>query len=183
MVDDSPLDGTEERYQLLSELQLERNQLLRNIEYCRIRDIDSPFIGEWSLKDIVGHVASWEAEVIVSLRAVREGRRPPLLDFDRADIDEWNADHVERKRDLDFWSLLQQLRSSRERLLGEVARIPDSEFADDSSDRLALVRQLVSHDREHWHQIAAVVAGADGARKPRVSGAVPQSHEPAASAD
>ena len=37
---------------------------MRNIETCRIRDIERPFIGEWSLKDIVGHVASWEAEAV-----------------------------------------------------------------------------------------------------------------------
>ena len=62
---DDMIGNADERRRLLGELELERNQLMRNIETCRIRDIDRPFIGSWSLKDIVGHIASWEAEVVI----------------------------------------------------------------------------------------------------------------------
>lgn len=183
MTDDNATTGADERRRLLDELERERNQLLRNIEFCRIRDIDRPFVDRWSLKDIVGHVASWEAEVIVSLQALREGRRPAILDLERSRVDDWNADHVERKRDLDFWSLLQQLRSGRERLLGEIERIPENEFANERSLDIAFLRRLVAHDREHWHEIAARVAGVEGARRPAVSGALPTAeNEPEAAA-
>ena len=36
----------------------------------------APFIGEWSLKDIVGHVATWEAEVVTALREFARGPPP-----------------------------------------------------------------------------------------------------------
>ena len=84
MTDDDVRGQSDERRRLLSELELERNQLIRNIETCRIRDIERPFIGEWSLKDIVGHVASWEAEVVTAFREIRHGVRPALFDFDPA---------------------------------------------------------------------------------------------------
>ena len=63
---DDMIGNADERRRLLGELELERNQLMRNIETCRIRDIDRPFIGSWSLKDIVGHIASWEAEKVTA---------------------------------------------------------------------------------------------------------------------
>jgi hypothetical protein len=87
MTDDDARSLADERRRLLGNLELERNQLIRNIEFCRIRDIDRPFIGDWSLKDIVGHLASWEAEVVAALRELREGKRPRLLDFDSASLD------------------------------------------------------------------------------------------------
>ena len=117
MPEDDPRTLADERRRLLSRLDVERNQLVRNIGFCRIRDIDRPFIGEWSLKDVVGHIASWEAEVVTALRELREGKRPRLLDFGSDAVDEWNNDHVGRKRDLDFSSVFDQLRGGRVRRL------------------------------------------------------------------
>jgi hypothetical protein len=154
----------DERRRLLGRLDLERNQLIRNVETCRIRDIDRPFIDAWSLKDIVGHVASWEAEVVAALRDLREGRRPPLLDFDESKLDEWNNDHVERKRDLNFWSMLEQLRGGRARLLEEIAAVSDEDVTSEGSAPNRLVLSVIDHDRDHWHEIAARLAGMSGAR-------------------
>lgn len=158
------VNSSETRRRLIAELELERNQLLRNIETCRIRDIDRPFIGQWSLKDIVGHVASWEAEIVSNLRELREGKRPSLLDFDETELDGWNRDHVERKRDLNFWSVLEQLKGGRNRLLEELDLIPDEDLEAEGSMHLRLAHSVIDHDREHWHEIAAVLAGMAGAR-------------------
>jgi hypothetical protein len=165
MADDDDRSYADERRRLLAELEVERNQLVRNIETCRIRDIERPFIGEWSLKDIVGHVASWEAEVVSALREQREGRRPALLDFEEDKLQIWNRDHVERKRDLNFWSVLEQLKGGRQRLLEELALVPDEAMADGSSVVRRLVHATMDHDREHWHEIAAKLAGTPGVRR------------------
>lgn len=154
----------DERRRLLNELERERNQLFRNIETCRIRDIEQAFIGDWSLKDIVGHVASWEAEVLVAIRELIEGQRPALLDFQEAQLDRWNWQHVERKRDLTFWSLVDQLRGGRQRLLSALEEVSDEALTDNGSMYLTLVRSIIDHDREHWHEIAARLAGMSGVR-------------------
>src|SRR3970282_3017252 len=120
MAEDNTTTFADERRRLLHELDVERTQFIRNVETCRIRDSERPFIGKWSLNDIVGHMASWEAEVVTAFRDIREGKRPALLDFDTAHLDAWNQDHVERKRDLNFWSLMEQLRGGRQRLLEEL---------------------------------------------------------------
>ncbi len=164
MSDDNTRTLADERRRLLGELELERNQLVRNVETCRIRDIDRPFIGDWSLKDIVGHVASWEAEVVSALRELREGKRPLLLDFENASLDTWNRDHVERKRDLNFSSVLEQLRGGRHRLMDEIEEIADDDLAEEGSVQRRMIRSLTDHDREHWHAIAAKLAGMAGVR-------------------
>lgn len=162
MSDDDVRVRADERRRLLGELELERNQVWRNIEWCRIRDIDRPFVGEWSLGDIVGHLASHEAEVVSAFRDLREGR--PAGYFAIGDQDRWNNDHVERKRGVDFWSLLEQLRSSRARLLDEMALVSDEVLTDEASTENRLVRALITHDRAHWHEVAAKLAGMAGVR-------------------
>lgn len=165
MSDDDVRARADERRRLLNELELERNQLIRNIETCRIRDIERPFIGQWSLKDIVGHVASWEAEFVHAVREVRSGKRSPLADFDESERDHWNQDHVERKRELNFWSVMEQLRGGRQRFLSELDLVSDEELTADDAEYVGIVRTAIDHDREHWHQIAAILAGMAGARK------------------
>ncbi|MGE0598374.1 MAG: DinB family protein [Dehalococcoidia bacterium] len=166
MTDDDVRVRADERRRLLNELELERKQLIRNIETCRIRDIERPFIGQWSLKDIVGHVASWEAEYVSAVRELRAGKPAGLHDFNESDRDHWNADHVERKRDLNFWSVFEQLRGGRQRLLDELNEVSDDDLTSDELEYASIVKAVTDHDIEHWHQIAAVLAGMAGARKP-----------------
>ena len=164
MVEDDTRSFVDERRRLLGELELERNQLMRNIETCRIRDIERPIIGDWSLKDITGHVSAWEAELISALREARAGRRPALLDFEDAHVDAWNQDRVERLRSLTFWSVLELLKAGRARLLALLAEFDDDALGEDGRVPNRLVRVIVEHDREHWRQIAAYLAGMSGVR-------------------
>ena len=169
MAEDDVRSYADERRRLLGELDLERKQLIRNIETCRVRDIDRPFLGQWSLKDIVGHVSTWESEVVSALRLLRLGHRPWILDFDQSTLSVWNEDHVERKRSLSFENVYEQLRRSRQRLLDEIGPLSDEELAGDGSVHLRLVHSLIEHDREHWHLIAADLAGMRGVREHRVA--------------
>jgi hypothetical protein len=163
MAEDDTRTLADERRRLFARMELERNQLLRNIETCRIRDIDRPFIGEWSLKDIVGHVISWDAEHVTILREYAAGKHPALSELDDSTRDRWNEDHVERTRGLNFWSLLEQLDRGRERLLGALGICSDEELTNGSEpNRIALA--ALEHDREHWHEIAARLAGMAGVR-------------------
>ncbi|HCV00003.1 MAG: hypothetical protein CL897_05400 [Dehalococcoidia bacterium] len=165
MPEDDTRSFADDRRRLLGELELERNQLLRNIETCRIRDIERPMIEEWSLKDIVGHVASWEAEVVSALRDAQRGQRPKIFDFNEDRTDAWNQDHVERKRGLTFWSVLEQLKAGRERLLTLVSEFDDAAIGEEGRVPNRLLQLVAYHDREHWHLIAAYLAGMPGVRE------------------
>jgi hypothetical protein len=167
VADDDTRGYADERRRLLHQLDVERGQLIRNIETCRIRDIERPFIGSWSLKDIVGHVASWEAEVVAAFHELEKGKRPALLDSDESteDEDEWNREHVERKRGLEFWNVLDQLKAGREELLEALDSVTDEDLAADGSNYARVVQSAIDHDREHWHGIAAALAGLEGARR------------------
>ncbi len=165
MVEEDTRSFADERRRLLGELELERNQLMRNIETCRIRDIERPIVGDWSLKDITGHVTTWEAELTSALGEAREGQRPAILDFENAHIDAWNQDHIERTRSLTFWSVLDQLQAGRERLLSLLAGFDDAALGEAGRVPNRLVLAIVEHDREHWRHIAAYLAGMAGVRE------------------
>jgi hypothetical protein len=54
--------------------------------------------GEWSAKDLVGHLTTWEEIALTSLEQWRRGERPAIEDtFALAGTDALNADEVARK--------------------------------------------------------------------------------------
>ncbi len=169
MVEDDTRSFSDERARLLHQLEVERNQLIRNIETVRIRDIERPFVGEWSLKDIVGHINSWESEVVSGFHDLQKEEPPELLHFNRERIHEWNQDHVENKRTISFWSIYEQFQAGRERLLRVIAAVSDEDLGTEGSIHNRLVHSVIDHERDHWHQIAARLAGMPGVREPSVS--------------
>lgn len=164
MSDNDVRGYADERRRILVELERERKQLTRNIETCRIRDINHPLVEEWSLKDIVAHVGSWEAETVFALKQLRKGQRPAMFDFDRNTLDEWNQEHVERLREVDFFAVLQRLDWGRERLLEQLSFLDDETVGAEGTPVHNLLKGVIKHDRDHWREIAARLAGMAGVR-------------------
>ena len=111
-----------------------------------------------------------EAEVVSALLDIQEGRRPAILDFGEERTDAWNQDHVERKRSLTFWSVLEQLKAGRERLLATVAEFDDAAIGEEGRVPNQLLQVVANHDKEHWHIIAAYLAGMPGVREASAAG-------------
>ncbi len=47
--------------------------------------------GEWTAKDVVAHVASWDEVAALDLRRMGRGHVPTLAAFREVDVDEWNG--------------------------------------------------------------------------------------------
>ena len=72
---------------------------------------------------------------------------------------------MERKRDLNFWSVLEQLRGGRVRLFEELPGSATTRSTTEDSVLNRLVPSVIDHDIEHWHEIAARLAGMAGVRR------------------
>lgn len=61
--------------------------------------------GDWSLRDLVGHIASWEQLALEAIHAAAQGRTPPVSNLS---IDALNAEMVAAQRKLALSSLRQE---------------------------------------------------------------------------
>jgi hypothetical protein len=89
---------------------------------------------DWSVKDLLAHLACWEAEAAQILEQLRLGT---YSDWDR-DEDEFVTDCYETCRDLDLDTVWAQLHSSRARMLEELGRLP---------------AELLRHGSEAWRWV------------------------------
>jgi DinB superfamily len=85
-------------------------------------DMERPGLnGEWSAKDLLGHLASWWAEAASQLERMRFG----TFRLERRDIDEVNRRFYEANHDLDLHTVRAELAASRNRAFDALSRLPE----------------------------------------------------------
>lgn len=143
----------------LAQLEADRRRLLQAVEGLSTREMTAaPAVGQWTVKDILGHVAAWEWEAVKAVEQTLAGRRPDLLDIE--DVDDWNAAQVAAWRDRTLDEVLAELHRSRQALVEALGRLDDAQFeAQDAFPQLGgrSLRQLLDwkHDREHAADLEA----------------------------
>jgi uncharacterized damage-inducible protein DinB len=120
-----------------------------------------PICGDWTLKDVLGHIADWEFYGTAGLRQMADGHRPdpePL-----GSIESWNVSHAEARRDEPWEVVWEDLHTARRELrevldgmsraaIGQPFAFP---WGQDGTP-YDWVRIFLSHDREHAHELREV---------------------------
>jgi hypothetical protein len=105
--------------------------------------------GEWSVKDIIGHVATWEEESLKALPLVAKGLRTPPY----GGIDRFNAEQAARKRDLPLDAVLAQAGETHRRLVAYLESVPEELIASETRFRHRLRMDTYGHYPHHTQAV------------------------------
>jgi len=107
-------------------------------------------VGEWSVKDVLSHVASWEELALPDLARLARGDAAVLASIDlyATNYDPFNAMIMSLRRNLTLRQVLRELDILRADFMAAVARLPDSVLLEGQFSRL-LVKITAEHDEEH----------------------------------
>ena len=108
--------------------------------------------GDWSVKDILAHVTTWEEEALKYLPLILAGGRPPRY-VRYGGIDAFNAKRTEEKRDLSLHEVLRQLEDTHRHLIALVQRTDDAQFRSETRFRHRLRLDTYSHYPQHAEAI------------------------------
>jgi len=108
-------------------------------------------INRWSVKDVVGHVTTWEEEIIKRLGILRRGEERPSY----GDFNVWNEQQVEIKRALSLSQVLEQLQLVHTQLVTGINEFTDEVNTGDVSITESLRVSTSEHYREHAEDISA----------------------------
>ena len=108
--------------------------------------------GDWSVKDILAHVTTWEEETLAYLPLIIEGRTPPRY-ATYGGIDAFNAQKTEQKRGLSLAEVLRQLDATHARLRDYVQGVPEEHFTRETRFRHRLRLDTYSHYPKHARAI------------------------------
>lgn len=111
-------------------------------------------VGDWSVKDILAHVTTWEEETLTYLPLITEGGTPPKY-ASVGGLDAFNQRAFERRRDASLDNVLHRLNETHRRLLDYLAGVPEELYARESRFRKRLRIDTYSHYPEHTEAIRA----------------------------
>ncbi len=112
------------------------------------------YSGDWSVKDLMAHVASWFAEAAMMLEQMRMG----TYSRERLDVDGLNRQWFETWRDKDLSTVKTELMAARARMLEEWDRLPE---VDDEARRW-FYESTAEHYDEHMPRLREWVAELGG---------------------
>jgi uncharacterized protein (TIGR03083 family) len=140
---------------LLAALDAAREELMTAAALVPVDERTSRAVcGEWTLKDVLGHVADWEWYGVAGLRQMVAGQPPEPEAI--GDLEIWNATHADARRDQSWGVVWGDLHAARQSLLQILRRMSQSEMARSfpfpwGSEGAAYqwAGIFVEHDREH----------------------------------
>jgi hypothetical protein len=106
---------------------------------------ESGVSGDWSIKDILAHVTTWEEEALAHLPLIARGGRPPRYSVKYGGIDAFNAQMEEQKRGLPLSEVLRQLDETHRRLIDYIQSTPEDQFTRETRFRRRLRLDTYSH--------------------------------------
>ena len=90
--------------------------------------VDRPgVIGSWSVKDLIGHVATWDREALQALRSYLDDDATALVNWPD-DIDGFNAREAARKTATDLTVLRRELAESHRQVVELISSLAEVEF-------------------------------------------------------
>ena len=110
-------------------------------------------VGDWSVKDILAHVTTWEEEALKSLPLILEGRKPPKYSVLYGGIDAFNAQQSEMKHSLPLADILSQAETTHGRLVSFLEGVAEEQFIRDTPFRHRLRLDTYSHYPLHARMI------------------------------
>ena len=110
-------------------------------------------MGDWSVKDILAHVTTWEEEALKVLPLILRGGSPPRYSDLYGGIDAFNALTAEMKRGLSLSEVMRQLEETHRRLIEYTQSVPEEQFTRETRFRRRLRLDTYSHYPEHTKAI------------------------------
>src|SRR5262245_27056790 len=114
---------------------------------------------DWSIRDVLAHIAAWEAEGARRLALIASGHGDRIVWYDTAaELDAFNARVVSAGRRHGLGPTIRRLATARRRLLAALRRLPPAALAD-PDHALPVTRWLRefawTHEAQHRRAILA----------------------------
>jgi hypothetical protein len=128
-------------------LQTERKRLEQNLAGLRQSDLQQPgVVGQWSIKDVLAHLADWEAHMPVWLEAARGG--DPVAEIEPGlswkQFDAFNQRIYERHCDQSLEEVLAYFHGTHQQFMEMVAAMPEDEMLE--NNRYAFIGKGAVYD-------------------------------------
>jgi hypothetical protein len=141
--------------ELLNEAAREYKALHEALQGLNETQMTEVWLGTWSVRDIVAHIAGWHQEMAPALERLARGERPVHEGVSYDDVDAWNERFTAARRTLTVADVLLELDKTHEAFLRAAAAVPGERFQPGKTAWKIVDGNSAHHYREHGEQIRA----------------------------
>jgi hypothetical protein len=109
--------------------------------------------GNWSVRDILIHVTTWEKEALKHLPTILKGGKPERYSVTHGGINAFNRIMTERKKGLTLAEVRRELEDTHRRLIRFIESVPEEQFRTETPFRHRLRLDTYSHYPNHAEAI------------------------------
>lgn len=113
---------------IIGEMQRVRSELLAEVAALSRRERDTVFLGIWSVRDMLAHLAGWDFANLDAAKRIIKGRLPSFYDHHDRDWQTFNAMLVKKYRRDTFREQRAMLKRSQQMLVDHLQTIPPEDF-------------------------------------------------------
>lgn len=113
---------------IISEMQRVRSDILTEVAALSRKERDTVFLGIWSVRDLLAHLAGWDFANLDAAKSIIKGRLPSFYDHHDRDWQTYNAMLVKKYRRNTFRELRATLKDSQRKLIDHLQTIPPEYF-------------------------------------------------------
>ncbi len=117
--------------QLLAELRETRSSILKEASVLSAEKQDMIFLGIWSVKDLLAHLAGWDYTNLDAIKAVLAGRLPSFYEHRDRDWQTYNAMLVAKYKRDSLKELLALVENSQQELIEFLQSVTPESFSKD----------------------------------------------------
>ena len=125
------------------------------IEGLNEEQLTTPWLGTWSVKEIVAHIVGWHREMQPALERMARGERPIPQGVSYEDVDAWNARFAAAARDKQVTDVLLEFDESHEDFIRAAATVPDERFEPGKTAYKIVDLNSAHHYTAHRDEISA----------------------------
>ncbi len=125
------------------------------IEGLNEAQLTEPWLGAWSIKEIVAHMVGWHRELRPALERMARGERPVPPGVSYEDVDAWNARFAAAARDERATDVLRAFDASHEEFIRAAAAVPEARFEPGKTAYRIVDLNSAHHYEEHGDEIRA----------------------------
>jgi hypothetical protein len=108
-----------------------RKQIVDTVSGLSAEQQDEVFVGSWSCKDLLAHLAGWDYTNIDAVKDVRAGKTPRVFEHWEPNWVSYNAELIRKYKRDDFTELLAVIKESHQALIEYIRKIPSIDIERD----------------------------------------------------
>ena len=139
--------------ELLNEAAREYQALYETLQGLNETQMTEVWLGTWSVRDIVAHIAGWHQEMGPALERLARGERPIREGVSYDDVDGWNARFAEARSRTAVADVLLEFDKSHESFMKAAVAVPAERFQPGKTAWKIVDGNSAHHYREHAEQI------------------------------